>query len=95
LSYEVRLSSAATRQLRKLDPKEQDGIRAALERIAGRPIGGRGGKALKMIHGRNDRFFRLRVGDYRVMFDVIETDQVILVFGVVHRRDLERWLRGQ
>jgi mRNA-degrading endonuclease RelE of RelBE toxin-antitoxin system len=48
---------------------------------------------LKAIAGRADRFFRLRVGDYRVMFDVVEDDEVILVLGVVHRRDLERWLR--
>jgi mRNA-degrading endonuclease RelE of RelBE toxin-antitoxin system len=37
----------------------------------------------------------MRVGDYRVMFDVLEDDKVILVLGVVHRRDLERWLRGR
>jgi mRNA-degrading endonuclease RelE of RelBE toxin-antitoxin system len=35
------------------------------------------------------------VGDYRVMCDVIENDQVILVLGVVHRGDLERWLRNR
>jgi mRNA-degrading endonuclease RelE of RelBE toxin-antitoxin system len=35
------------------------------------------------------------VGDYRVMYDVIENDQVILVLGVVHRGDLERCLRNR
>jgi hypothetical protein len=29
------------------------------------------------------------------MYDVIETDRVILVLGVVHRGDLERWLRNR
>ena len=27
------------------------------------------------------------------MYDVIEEDNVILVLGIVHRADLERWLR--
>lgn len=27
------------------------------------------------------------------MYDVIEQDRVILVLGIVHRGDLERWLR--
>ena len=54
-----------------------------------------GGKAVKTIHGLADSFHRLRVGDYRVMYDVIEDDGVILVLGIVHRADLERWLRNR
>jgi hypothetical protein len=29
------------------------------------------------------------------MYDVIEEDRVVLVLGVVHRRDLEAWLRNR
>jgi hypothetical protein len=29
------------------------------------------------------------------MYDVVEADGVILVLGIVHRSDLERWLRGR
>jgi mRNA-degrading endonuclease RelE of RelBE toxin-antitoxin system len=36
----------------------------------------------------------LRVGDFRVMFDLVDGES-ILVLGIVHRRDLERWLRGR
>jgi mRNA-degrading endonuclease RelE of RelBE toxin-antitoxin system len=42
-----------------------------------------------------DEFHRLRVGDYRVMYDVIPADRVLLVLGIVHRRDLERWIRAR
>jgi mRNA-degrading endonuclease RelE of RelBE toxin-antitoxin system len=55
--------------------------------------GGIGGKRVKAIRGADDSFHRLRVGDYRVMFDVIDADRVVLVLGIVHRGDLERWLR--
>jgi mRNA-degrading endonuclease RelE of RelBE toxin-antitoxin system len=72
-------------------------MRAALLQISSRMSGptGRGGKSLKSIHGAGDDFWRLRVGDYRVMFDVIRADAVILVLGIVHRRDLESWLRSR
>jgi mRNA-degrading endonuclease RelE of RelBE toxin-antitoxin system len=40
-----------------------------------------------------DTFHCLRVGDYRVMYDVIEGDRVVLVLGIVHRSELARWLR--
>ncbi len=50
---------------------------------------------MKTLQGVGEPFHRLRVGDFRVMFDVIETDKVVLVLGIVNRRDLERWLRNQ
>ncbi len=48
---------------------------------------------MKSIRGARDDFWRLRVGDYRVMYDVIREDEVILVLGIINRRDLEAWLR--
>jgi mRNA-degrading endonuclease RelE of RelBE toxin-antitoxin system len=54
-----------------------------------------GGKTVKTIAGTSDSFHRLRVGDHRTMYDVMEKDRVILVLGIVHRGDLERWLRNR
>jgi mRNA-degrading endonuclease RelE of RelBE toxin-antitoxin system len=54
-----------------------------------------GGKRVKTIHGAGDSFHRLRVGDHRIMYDVIDKDRVILVLGVINRADLERWIRNR
>jgi mRNA-degrading endonuclease RelE of RelBE toxin-antitoxin system len=48
-----------------------------------------------MIRGTSDSFHRLRVGDYRVMYEILDADRVVLVLGIVHRGDLERWLRSR
>jgi mRNA-degrading endonuclease RelE of RelBE toxin-antitoxin system len=83
--------------MKKLAPGEQKRIRAALEKLAAdasKP-GRIGGKAVKTIRGVADSFHRLRVGDYRIMYDMIEEDKVVLVLGIVHRGDLERWLRNR
>ncbi len=53
------------------------------------------GKTVKTIRGADDTFHRLRIGDYRVMYDVIDDDRTILVLGIVDRGDLERWLRSR
>jgi len=53
------------------------------------------GKKVKTLRGVGDTFHRLRVGDYRVMYDVIAEDRAVLVLGVVHRSDLERWIRNR
>lgn len=50
---------------------------------------------MKTLHGAGDTFHRLRVGDYRVMYDVLDGDRVVLGLGIVHRGDLERWIRNR
>ncbi len=41
------------------------------------------GNTVKTIRGADDTFHRLRIGDYRVMHDVIDNDRAILVLGIV------------
>ena len=95
--YDVQLSPSAAREFRKLVPQVRLRLRRALERLAGDVAtpGGVGGKAVRTIQGAGDSFHRLRVGDYRVMYDVVVEDRVLLVLGIVHRSDLERWLRNR
>lgn len=85
------------RAFAKLPAEARTGLRRALEKLAaGAAKPGRiGGKSVKTIRGVSDSFYRLRVGDYRVMYDVIDEDRVILVLGIVHRGDLERWIRNR
>lgn len=72
-------------------------VRASLERLAASAAeaGRIRGKTVKTIRGQTDTFHRLRVGDHRVMYDLIPDDHVLLVLGIVHRSDLERWLRAR
>jgi mRNA-degrading endonuclease RelE of RelBE toxin-antitoxin system len=83
--------------LKKMPPDVRKRVHAALVKLAESATkrGRVGGKAVKTIQGVSDSFHRLRVGDYRVMYDVIEEDRVILVLGIVHRGDLERWIRNR
>ncbi len=37
-----------------------------------------------------DDRYRLRVGDYRVIYEVVDGQLVILVVGVGHRREIHR-----
>lgn len=93
----VRLSPAAVRAFKKLTPEVKKRIRQGLEKLAidAAAPGRIGGKAVKTIQGAGDAFHRLRVGDHRIMYDVLEGERVILVLGIVHRGDLERWIRNR
>lgn len=67
-------------------------IDEAEEAAAGR---GFGRKKVKETRGARDSFFRMCAGDYRVMLDVIDDESVVLVPGVLHRHDLEHWVRNR
>ena len=95
--YEVRLSTGAARGYKKLPAPNRARIAKSLEEIAAATAGaGRiSGKKVRTIQGTADSFHRLRVGDYRVMYDNIPADRVLLVLGIAHLNDLERWLRSR
>jgi mRNA-degrading endonuclease RelE of RelBE toxin-antitoxin system len=81
----------------KLSPEVRERLRQALLPLAadaGSPSRIKG-KAVKTIHGLDDTFHPLRVGDLRVVYDVIDEERVILVLGIVPRGDLERWIRNR
>ncbi|MGH2794416.1 MAG: type II toxin-antitoxin system RelE family toxin [Actinomycetota bacterium] len=95
--YEVELSPSASRTFRKLPSEFRARLRRALERLSSEvaQAGRIRGKRVKTIRGSADSFHRLRVGVSRIMYDVLHDDRVVLVLGVVHRRDLDRWLRSR
>ncbi|MCI0636165.1 MAG: type II toxin-antitoxin system RelE/ParE family toxin [Actinobacteria bacterium] len=93
----MEFSPAAARAFRKLPAEVRSRLSAALRSLAeqaGEP-GRISGKRVKTIKGTGDTFHRLRVDDYRVMYDVIAEDRVLLVLGIVHRGELETWLRSR
>lgn len=94
--FEVRLRKAAAKQVRHLEVPARVRIDAALRHEAVRVADfheGRGGKAVKLLHGQHEQIDRLRVGTWRVLYELDHERRVLRVDAVVARRDLERWLR--
>ncbi len=53
------------------------------------------GELVKAMQGARDAFLRYRVGDYRILYEIFDDDRTVLVLAILHRRDLEDWLRRQ
>ena len=81
MTYNIIFSDKATRQLEKLDKPIQKRIISALERIRIRPES----YVTKLV---GDPGFRLRVGDYRVIMDIVKNELQILVLKVGHRKNI-------
>lgn len=84
--YRVELTTtAAQRQLRKLDKSTQKRLAVALVKLAAdpRPAG------VKVLTGVPEAL-RVRVGDYRIVYLVHDQQLIVLVLGLGHRREVYR-----
>lgn len=85
--YVVTLTRRVEREIRKLSPAVQIWILDVLEALAldPRPHG------VKKLAGFND-VWRLRAGDYRVIYRVSDEELVVTVVRAGHRREVYRRL---
>ena len=84
-TYRVEYASAADKQIRKLDSVAQDRIIRTVALLASNP---RPPKATQLVGGRGE--WRVRTGDYRIVYEVHDDVLVVLVVRVGHRREVYR-----
>ena len=83
MTYRVTLSPMAARQLRKLDAQVRRRIQAALELLAEQP---RPPSATRLVGGAGE--WRVRTGDYRIVYEIEDDHLLILVLRLGHRREV-------
>jgi mRNA interferase RelE/StbE len=81
--YEIALSPPAARQLRKFNPDVRRRIQAVLELLSENP---RPPAATRLVGGSGE--WRVRTGDYRVVYEIHEGRLLVLVLRMGHRRDV-------
>jgi mRNA interferase RelE/StbE len=83
--YEVRVAPAAVRQIKKLPRSVQQRLVRCFESLSEQP---RPSGVEKL--SQNPRFWRVRVGDYRVIYWIDDEAAVIVTLIVRHRKDAYR-----
>ena len=79
--YTLAYSDKVLKQLEKLPKETQDRVLKTLQRITVRPHA-----HVKKLFG--SPYFRLRVGDYRVILNIVENKLIILVIELGHRKNI-------
>lgn len=82
--YSVAFAGAARREIDALDPPVRKRILRAVSRLALAPYTATNVKTLK------GGGYRLRVGDYRVLYEIKDELLLVLVVRVGHRREVYR-----
>jgi mRNA interferase RelE/StbE len=83
MSYQVFIKPAAQRQLKKLTLTVQKDLIALIENLAKNPKP----SGCKKLKGRQNQY-RVRSGDYRVIYSVEDMALIVRVIKIGHRRDV-------
>ena len=83
MTYQVALAPAAARQLRKFDPQVRRRVQAAIELLATEP---RPPAATQLVGGAGE--WRVRTGDYRIVYEIQQERLLVLVLSAGHRREI-------
>lgn len=83
MAYQVQLTPRALRDLKALERPVQRRIAAAIDALSQepRPIG------VEKLTGERD-LYRVRVGEYRIIYSIDGERLIVLVLLVGHRRDV-------
>jgi len=84
VSYSIKIKASAAKALRKLPGPDRHRLVQAIDRLASEPTAG------GCLKGEFAGLRRLRVGSYRIVYEVRHEQLVILVVRVGHRRDVYR-----
>ena len=84
MKYELRISNSARKQLIKLPASIQKTINVKLVKLCADPFAQ--GLDVKKLHGRDG--YRLRIGDYRAIYELENNKLVLTVITVGHRKKI-------
>jgi mRNA interferase RelE/StbE len=85
MAYRIEIKHSARKEMQTLPRRDQHRIIAAIEALAEKPRPA----GVRKIIGADD-LYRLRVGDYRVVYQVCDCKLIVLIIRIAYRKDIYR-----
>ena len=82
--YQIEVRDKARKQILKIPPPHFQRLRESINALAENP------RPSGAIQLKGTTGYRLRVGDYRILYEIDDTTQTIIIYRVKHRRDVYR-----
>ena len=84
MSYSIRIRGSARRELAQLPREARERVIAAIDALGEQPLAG------SPLKGGLRGLRRQRAGDYRILYELLDDELVILVVRVAHSRESYR-----
>lgn len=85
MAYRVEIKQSAQKEIAALPRRDQRRVVAAIEGLAEEPRP----SGVRKLSGEDDRY-RIRVGEYRVVYEIADKQLIVWVIRVRHRKDVYR-----
>ncbi len=79
MKYSIELKPQAVKHLGKLPPSVRERILAGLDRLTDNLAG----EVKRLTHFTPE--YRLRIGDYRVLFEIVQ--HTVIIYRILHRKE--------
>jgi mRNA interferase RelE/StbE len=86
MAYIVEFAPAARRQLKKLDRPVQKRVLKRVEKLENQPRP----KMAETLKGTTETVYRVREGDYRIIYTIEDDRLIVLVVRIGHRSEVYR-----
>ena len=85
MAFAIQLTRGARRFVEKADRKLQQRLRRAFDTIAENP---RDHPNIRPLRGEFAGLWRYRLGDYRIVYEIRDDDQVVIILVIAQRGDV-------
>ena len=85
MASQIEFTGSAARALSKFNETLQSRIAAKIDALANQPRP----PGVEKLHGHRNRY-RLRVGDYRIIYEIQDRIQLVQIVDIGHRREIYR-----
>jgi mRNA interferase RelE/StbE len=86
IGYTIDFTSQAKKELQKIDKPDAKKIKQKLDSLTE----GASNLDIKKLEATSEPTYRLRVGDYRIVFEVKHAKITILIINIAHRKEVYR-----
>jgi mRNA interferase RelE/StbE len=84
VSFSIKIKASAAKSLSRIPKAERSRLIQAIDRLRREPLAG------GTLKGEFSGLRRLRVGDYRIVYEVLHEQVTVLVVRIGHRREVYR-----
>jgi len=84
MKYSIEVKKSVLKSLKKIDKSEQIKIVSVIKKLANNP------RPKNSVKLSGSDYYRVRIGLYRVIYEIIDKVLVIIVLKVAHRKDAYR-----
>lgn len=84
MSFSIKIKASAAKSLSRIPTAERSRLIQAIDRLQREPLAG------GTLKGEFSGLRRLRVGDYRIVYEVLHEQVTVLVVRIGHRREVYR-----